>query len=414
VESFKPERYGDATRQAALGFVEGIYAGGSTNIDGALRTALKQLTDSSRPSYVLFLTDGLPTAGEVNETKIVANAKAENPNRARIVAFGVGYDLNSRLLDKLVRENYGQSEYVRPDEDIEARVSKLFQRIEAPVLTDVSLKFDVEGLRAEDGSATNRIYPKGTFDLFEGEQLVVVGRYKKPGSAKVVVSGAVGGQSQSFDFPATFVEKSADDTNGFVEKLWATRRVGEIIDELDLKGRNEELIKELVELSTKHGIMTPYTSFLADETTRLSDLAANTAEAEVRLKRLAEVDGLSGVAQRGGKAELQFGVRALAPSSAPAKAAGNAVYRDADTDKEVVVESIRNVGNKSFYCRNHQWIDSTVTEEQQKNARKVTQFSDEFFKLADRHGKKLSQCLVFDEPVFVNLDGDVVMIEVGN
>ena len=45
VESWRPElqRFNDETRKEALGFVEGIYAGGSTNIDGALRTALRPI-----------------------------------------------------------------------------------------------------------------------------------------------------------------------------------------------------------------------------------------------------------------------------------------------------------------------------------------------------------------------------------
>ena len=106
VESFRPElqRYDEKTRQAALGFVEGIYAGGSTNIDGALKVALGQLQDASRPSYVIFLTDGIPTTGETNEMKIVANAKTDNKVHARVFAFGVGYDVNARFLDKLVRD----------------------------------------------------------------------------------------------------------------------------------------------------------------------------------------------------------------------------------------------------------------------------------------------------------------------
>ena len=96
-----------------------------------------------RPSYVIFLTDGLPTAGETNEMKIVADAKEWNKVHAQVFAFGVGYDVNSRLLDKLVRENFGQSEYVRPNEDIEDRVSRLYNRIESPVMTDVQLEFVV-------------------------------------------------------------------------------------------------------------------------------------------------------------------------------------------------------------------------------------------------------------------------------
>ena len=80
--------------------------------------------------------------------------------------------------------------------------------------------------------------------------------------------------SRSSDFPAKLVEKSTDDSQAFIEKLWAVRRVGEILDEIDLKGKNEELVNELVALATRHGILTPYTSFLADENTNIRDVAA--------------------------------------------------------------------------------------------------------------------------------------------
>ncbi|MHB8901394.1 MAG: VIT and vWA domain-containing protein, partial [Thermoguttaceae bacterium] len=284
VESFRPElqRYNDQTRKEALGFVEGIYAGGSTNIDDALQTALGQLADSKRASYVVFLTDGLPTAGKTDEAQIVQRAKEANKVRARVFTFGVGYDVNSRLLDRLVRENFGQSEYVRPEEDIEDRVSRLYRRIEAPVLTDVDLQFTFDEKQGH-GNPVNRVYPKGDFDLFAGEQLVMVGRYRTPGAAKVVLGGSIGDKKQNFDFPARLVEKSTDESFAFIEKLWAVRRVGEILDELDLKGKNKELIDELVGLSTRHGILTPYTSFLADENTRLDDLATNASTATRRL-----------------------------------------------------------------------------------------------------------------------------------
>lgn len=444
VESFRPElqKFDDASRQAALGFIEGVYAGGSTNIDGALATALEQLRDSSRPNYVLFMTDGLPTAGEVNEMKIVANSQTHNHVRARVVTFGVGYDVNSRLLDKLARQNFGQSEYVRPDENIEERVSRLYQKIEAPVMTDVAIRFAIDALPAEAGEAVNRVYPRQVLDLFEGEQLVLVGRYKKPGTAKVTVSGNVGGKRQSFDFPAELVSESKDETFAFVEKLWAVRRVGEIIDELDLKGRNDELVKELVELSTRHGIMTPYTSFLADENTSLQSLAVNADLAKDRLNQLDETSGYNAFYQRSAKGELRqakFADNARLPSLAvpaareakPASRLAGAAGRGAafgglqtsggragapagaeqELAAEPAAEAVRNVGAKSFYRRGRQWVDSTVTDDQQKNAQRVAQFSDDYFKLAGRHGRKLSQYLVFDEPVLVELDGQAYLIE---
>jgi hypothetical protein len=204
--------------------------------------------------------------------------------------MGVGYDVNSRLLDRISRINFGQSEFVRPDEDIERIVGRLYSRISEPVMTEVAIGFDLEGLRAEDGSAVNRVVSAGDYDLFAGEQLVIVGRYRKPGDAKVTITGKVGHREQKMDFPAKLVEQSNDESYAFVEKLWAMRRIGEIIDELDLKGKNDELVKELVALSTKHGILTPYTSFLADENAKPGELAsidARARRADAAVDRLA-------------------------------------------------------------------------------------------------------------------------------
>src|SRR5262249_30179342 len=122
-----------------------------------LSSPLSELKDAAQPSYVLFLTDGIPTVGETNEAKIVAHATALNTSRARLLAFGVGDDLNSRLLDKLGRGNVRQSEFVRPNEDIEARVAELYSRIGSPVLVDLDVRMDLEGAAAADGRAVNRV-----------------------------------------------------------------------------------------------------------------------------------------------------------------------------------------------------------------------------------------------------------------
>ena len=421
VESFRPElqKYDEETRKAALGFIEGIYAGGSTNIDGALTTALEMIQDASRPSYVIFLTDGLPTAGETNEAKIVDRARQRNKYRTRVVNLGVGYDVNSRLLDRLSRANYGQSEFVRPDEDLEAHVSRLHNRISAPVMTEVKVEVDVEKSKVEQGPTINRVYPREVYDLFEGEQLVLVGRYKLPGNAKVVVQGKVGDEQNKFDFPAELTERSKDESYSFVEKLWAMRRIGEIIDELDLKGKNDELIQELVALSTKHGILTPYTSFLADENPppQLAGGATFGLErARQALRRLDEAEGRAGFAQRAEKKYLQEALiapqssgfampaapamdaagygggmgglagRPAAAASAPAGMGGPAVrYRDVESDREVTVQSVQIVGNETLYKRGNQWFAASAKDvDLERDAAKVKtveRFSDEYFKL---------------------------------
>jgi len=428
VETFRPEleKFNDETRAAAIGFVEGLYAGGSTNIDGALKRALAMLADGKRPTYVLFLSDGLPTTGETGEAAIVKHSEEANDVRARVFAFGVGYDVNSRLMDRLARANFGLSQYVRPNEDIEASVAALYRKIGAPVMTDVQVEFVPDWKTPTIlGSpvARARVYPKGPFDLFAGDQMVLVGRYMVQAKGKVRLIGSIGGKEQSLEFPAELVEKSDDDTNSFVAKLWATRRVGEIIDELDLKGRNEELVNELVALATEHGILTPYTSFFADDTNAPRDVALSRHRTLQQTESLSQISGRYGFNQRlakqqyrsanapaaasGGIADQsQSGESALGLRSAGGGYfGGNVYYYDAAGDKDVAAANIRQIGRKTFFQRGERLVDSTVTEEDEKAATKIERYSREYFDLVERHGKHVAQYLALDEPVVIKLDG---------
>ena len=362
VTSFAPELQpaNAEMRGRALGFIQDIRAGGSTNIHAALTTAMKQLTDNNRPTYVLFLTDGLPTAGEQNELKIAEAVRQSNQVQARLLNFGVGNDVNGRLLDRLARENHGGSEYVRPNENVEEYVSRIYSRITSPVMTNVELLVDADEHEISQGQPINRVYPGGKFDLFAGEQAVFVGRYSATGKATVTLKGNVGDERQSYSFAAELAAHSPDQSYAFIERLWATRRVGEIIDELDLKGKNQELIDELVQLSTKHGIMTPYTSFLADETARPT--AITESESFMRNRRAADrdldslkiVSGSLGVGQRVTKQELKKAAQAAPASemSAGEKADAYAVeYLDAKSGKVTSTENVRQIGNVTVYKR---------------------------------------------------------------
>ena len=265
VEKHRPEleRYSADSRPPAISFINDTFAGGGTNINDALSTAVGSLTDPDQPTYVVFLTDGLPTVGVKDEMQIVSNFKLANSAGARIISFGVGHDVNSRLIDRLTTASNGQSVYVSPDDDIETAVSRLYSKIAAPILTDVKVNYGI--LNASGTAAVNRIYPKSPVDVFAKSQVVIVGRYNKAGEATIKMKGKVNKTEKEFDFKVNFAKQGEGKEHRFVEKLWASRRIGEIIDQLDLNGQNEELVMELIALSVKHGIMTPYTAFLADE-----------------------------------------------------------------------------------------------------------------------------------------------------
>jgi len=418
IETFAPElqRQSKSSRDKALGFIESIFAGGSTNIDGALNAALDMLQDDETPNYVVFLTDGIPTVGETNIARIVDNAAKANSVRARVCCFGVGYDVNSLLLDKLARTGYGQSVYVRPDEDIEAKVAEFYTRIASPVLTDVKLRVDVDGVKIAQGSVVNRVYPGNLYDLFAGDQLVLVGRYKHAGNAKVVLSGRVNGEVQRFEFPAKLEHKSTSSNQSFVEKLWAVRRIGEIIDKIDLEGRNDELLDELVMLSRRHGVLTPYTSFLADENGAIRDVAQSRLRAATALNELATDEaGQAGFARRQNKAAFQNagGGRlgdtngdGLLPSQS-VDADGGVVFRDAVTNRAVKVKTLKQVGSKSFFLEEGQWVDSNASQEQVETAQDLTRYSSSYFALAAKHGAVVGRILALPGTVIVVIDGQV-------
>ncbi len=311
VTSMSPElqRFTEDARRDAIGFVNSIYSGGGTNIDGALSAAMGMLQDDETPKYIVFLTDGKPTVGETNEVKISKNCTDQNKGRARVISFGVGHDVNSRLLDRLTRNNRGQCEYVTPDEDIETSVSRLFRKISDLILADVFVQYEFEDMDAEHGDVVNRFYPDGKFDLFTGNQMVLVGRYKSGGPAKVVMEGKVGKDSKTFVYEVKFDRKGESAKYPFAEKLWASRRIGEIIDLLDLNGQNQELVDELVLLSTKHGIMTPYTAFLADENSAVTNLTNLEARSRLALSNSLSLNemqaGEEGFAQRSFKQNLK-------------------------------------------------------------------------------------------------------------
>ena len=141
-----------------------------TNINGALLTALAEKPDPKRPRIIVFLTDGQPTVGVRNPAQILENVAKANKNLSRIFVFGVGYDVNDHMLDKMAADNGGTRNYVTPNEDIEDAVSSLLRKMNEPVLVDVGINFGQ--------IVTKELTPKNLPDLFREEQLTILGRYE--------------------------------------------------------------------------------------------------------------------------------------------------------------------------------------------------------------------------------------------
>ncbi len=331
-------------------FVDGLAASGGTNINDALLEALR-LLPGERPELVIFLTDGQPTVGIQEADAIIGNVSDAVSPSTRLFVFGVGDDVNTILLDTLAQEDRGASQYVRPGEDIAAAVSSFYEKVSTPVLADVKLDFgDID---------VSDVYPQPLPDLFAGTQLVVVGRYHGEGPVTLRLTGQVNGQEQSFTYDGQEFPAQATQMD-FLPRLWATRKIGYLLSQIRLHGSNQELVDEIVDLSLRYGVMTPYTSFLVQEQT----------------------DILTEEGRRAAGQQLAPTLAAAPPSGAGAVQNSQAIRSFQEADKAATdsdVQQLKVVGDRTFVLRDDVWTDSGYQEGMATT--KVGFGSDDYYQL---------------------------------
>jgi len=355
-------------------FVKNLRASGGTNINDSLIASLKQFEKNDRPKMLVFMTDGLPTVGETNIEKIISNLRQTKLPDIRIFPFGFGYDVNTALLDRIGSENSGVSDYIQPKEDLEIKVSNFFSRVSSPVLSDLDIDFG--------GADVDLMYPRKLTDIFRGGQLALIGRYKNQSDLKNVVitlKGRNGKESRNFAFGDLAFPLRTEE-NAFLPRLWASRRVGWLIEQIRSNGETAELREEVTDLGTRYGIVTPYTSFLA------TDGSFRQLRDEERSRMSPPAKALS--AQSGAGA-VQQSVQQNAMQS------NISVYADKkkDAEQQVLVQNSvvsQYVNAKNFQNQNNTWIDAEYSGKTRLPETTVKFASDEYFELINRN-RELAQ-----------------------
>ena len=360
-------------RKNALAFVENISANGGTNINGALQAALEEEPEQKRPRIIIFLTDGEATVGVTETVRILKNVSAANSENSRIFVFGVGYDVNVDLLDKMAAQNDGTRQYVKPEEDLEIAVSSFYTKVSEPVL--VNLNLDISNIKTKD------FYPKKLPHLFRGSQLTVLGRYVGNGKSDLVLSGDINGKKHEFSNKTDFPRQLSD--HEFLPRLWAQRKVAYLVDEIRLNGQNKELTDEIIRLSEKHGIMTPYTSFLVTEEgsqvtmrSRLSRVPSSRGRSNPPVPLTATK--VQPVLEESQTVELS---EVRVSDTKEAKIARSIVVQKLQEAEQLAITgaAIKHVKDKTFYLLDKVWVDSTHKKE--TKTKKVEFGSDAYFEL---------------------------------
>lgn len=351
----------DAGKKRGEMFVRSLSPTGGTNINDSMVAALKLFKEGVRPKMLVFMTDGLPTVGEQRDDRILANIAAAKTADVRIFPFGFGYDVNTSLLDRLGTDNSGVSDYVQPKEDLEVKVSNFFSRVSTPVLSD--LEIDWGGVEIES------MYPRKLTDLFRGMQITIIGRYRNTSDLRNTVlkmKGRDGITSVQFKYDGlSFPARNED--NPFLPRLWASRRVGWLIEQIRANGETKELRDEIIALGTKFGIVTPYTSYLATDGT----VQIRNAPIGAMAPGLSAKSGADAVRQSVQQNSMQSNNMAIASEKS---GSDDILVRNSATSQFVA--------NKSFVNRNGVWSDVEYTEGGGLTEVKIVFGSEEYFKLA--------------------------------
>ena len=384
LDFYAPNLRSASRAEDAEDFVRGLSALGGTNINDALLEALERLP-GERPEIIIFLTDGLPTVGIQDAGPIIANVREAAGPTVRLFAFGVGYDVNTVLLDSIAQENRGTSDYVRPGEDIAQAVSGFYEKVSTPVLADISLDFGA--INVLD------VYPQPLPDLFAGSQLVVVGRYRGEGTVTLGLSGVVNGEEQTFSYAGQVFPAESREMD-FLPRLWATRKIGYLLNQIRLYGTEQELVDEIVDLSLRYGVMTPYTSFLVEE-----------EEVEIFSE-----EGLGRAAS-----DLERDLQGTMEPASGAYAVDSAVtieeYRQAEAVADSGSAKAKVVGDKSFVRRDDAWIDSRYQEGM--DVTKIGFGSDNYYQLLGQRPDWGSYFALGEHVIFL-VDGQAYEVTEGD
>lgn len=373
-------------------FIKDLRAIGGTNIEEALLLALNMKKNRKRPFTIMFLTDGKPTIGETNEKRLLDLLKTNNKEKTRIFTFGIGNEINTHLLDKITKNSRASRTYISPNEDIEVKVSNFYTKIQSPVLTNLRLSF-------KGNIRTSKMYPKPLPDLFKGSSISVFGRYSGYGESEILLKGDMSGEEKIFTFKKTFARDNIEEI--FIPQLWATRRIGYILDQIRLNGESKELKDEVIYLAKKYGILTPYTSYLIveDEKIRVSRrelhsddqllvpvLAGNKKFNEESKMEKDYMKSKSG----SGSVRMSSEAQSLNTASnyAQKKPAKSRMYISDKEGKRVnLTNQFKNIQGRAIYNTGKSWIDSKIQDKGYKGiakSKRIQFLSKAYFNLLNK------------------------------
>ena len=242
-------------KRAAAAFINQQDALGVSNFEAGLGRAMQQAFPANRVNHVIFLTDGLPTLGELELESLSELIGEWSAGQARLFTIGVGRDVDQGFLSGLAEDHRGEAYFLSEEGDIEAALQELFESFTFPVLLLDELSFDQVEI--------HDIHPRGLETLAAGRELFQVGRYRGGGTFTLSLIGHVGEESVSVDFPLEFTQ--TDVSGSLIPRLWAYQKVQALEEQIVRFGEQQELLDDILALGLEYRLVTRRTSLFAPD-----------------------------------------------------------------------------------------------------------------------------------------------------
>lgn len=227
-------------------FIGRIIPSNITDVYGALAAVLAKPA-ARKPSYVILLSDGRPTAGLKDPRAIITRVVGQDGGTRPVFVFASGGRVNRYLVDFLAFTNRGWAEYAgQPSLDNE--LSTFYDKIKDPVLLAPRYRFS--------GVPADEVYPKVLPDFFRGVSFTIVGRYDADTDFSMQIVGEGADNMLEFVFADSF--KNARDGTREIARQWAYNKIYELVARSILKGSDPAVTAEIEALQKKFDIKTPY------------------------------------------------------------------------------------------------------------------------------------------------------------
>ena len=244
----RPSAATAAARRAALAALRRLEASAETDLRGGLAAVLAAPVPRGRLRVVCLLSDGLVG----NERAVLAEVERAIGPDTRLFTFGVGSAVNRWLLERLAEVGRGGSQVLLPGDSPARQVADFHRRLRAPVMTHLAI--DWGSLEVTD------IVPRTVGDLYAGQPVAVVGRFRRDARGRITVRGRLGG-TRPVSFQVPVVLEAAPGDHEALPRLWARAAIA-ALERDQLRSDDPSLVARITDLGLTHRLATAYTTFV--------------------------------------------------------------------------------------------------------------------------------------------------------